>query len=267
METAKRDGSSNHLFDKRLEILKDISQHIQFDYHEDHRGAINLHLANGMTLVSGIRYDQFLMDSSGTISLAGFAGQGLNEVLAAGAQGKIATLLDFRRRILPEYTGKLDSLAISLASAVNAQHHLGFERGGNPGGDFFAPLTRALDMKVNIEDPERIAASATVNHDGENARKIAALGEKAQMGTATTYAQFWSALVAKVGSDTRQGQLLDDHRQLILNHLLQRREEVSGVSIDEEMMNLMKYQMGYNAAAQLVKTADELLESLIRLGS
>jgi flagellar hook-associated protein 1 FlgK len=57
----------------------------------------------------------------------------------------------------------------------------------------------------------------------------------------------------------------NDHQTAMLNNLINQRESISGVSIDEEMINLIKYQMGYNAAGKLVKTTNDMLDILMGL--
>ena len=68
-----------------------------------------------------------------------------------------------------------------------------------------------------------------------------------------------------MGSDVRTADLNFDHQSTMIQHLNSYREEVSGVSLDEEMVNLVKFQHAYNAAARLITTTDEMMETIISI--
>ena len=79
----------------------------------------------------------------------------------------------------------------------------------------------------------------------------------------STFTNYTSAMVSKIGEMTSGAKNADQYNQDTLTILQQQRESVSGVSIDEEMANLIKYQYAYQASAKLFTVADELLQSLL----
>jgi flagellar hook-associated protein 1 FlgK len=77
---------------------------------------------------------------------------------------------------------------------------------------------------------------------------------------------YYASIVGDMGRAVSDSKEALDYQTTILDNITTRRESVSGVSIDEEMINLMKYQMGYNAAGQLAKTVSEMLDTLMKIG-
>jgi flagellar hook-associated protein 1 FlgK len=80
-----------------------------------------------------------------------------------------------------------------------------------------------------------------------------------------TMDDFYNGLVSDVGRFAQQAKVNLDHQSSVSLQLSTYREEVSGVSMDEEMVNMVQFQSAYNAAAKLVSTVDELLEALIAM--
>jgi flagellar hook-associated protein 1 FlgK len=71
------------------------------------------------------------------------------------------------------------------------------------------------------------------------------------------------SLVATLGIDSQQADNYSDNQQIVVNQIINRRLSNSGVSIDEEMANLVKFQHAYNAAAKMIQTMSEIYETLI----
>jgi flagellar hook-associated protein 1 FlgK len=108
--------------------------------------------------------------------------------------------------------------------------------------------------------------------DNTTAAAIAALQTKA-VTTRTviegisrqTLGEYYSTLVAKAGSDTQSAKFNAEYQEALANDLRSRQESVSGVNLDEEMTNLIKFQHAYTAAAKLITTAESMLEVLLGL--
>jgi flagellar hook-associated protein 1 FlgK len=80
-----------------------------------------------------------------------------------------------------------------------------------------------------------------------------------------TFDDFVNSLVSGLGHDVRQADIYEQQQQSTMEYVENYRESVSGVSLDEEMINLVKYQTAYDAAAKLVTTANEMLDTLLGL--
>jgi flagellar hook-associated protein 1 FlgK len=84
-------------------------------------------------------------------------------------------------------------------------------------------------------------------------------------GGNATFQEFHSALVSGVGSAAESATQGASHQSDMLAQLETHRESISGVSLDEEMINLIQYQNAYQAASKLITVADELLDTVINM--
>lgn len=127
-------------------------------------------------------------------------------------------------------------------------------------------------------DPGRIAAGrvdgAFEGNEGDNANAAAIsalLTEKVlvstmwQKTTNQSLSEYYNSLVARVGSDTRTSKSNADYNKALNDDLETRVSAVSGVNLDEEMTNLIKFQHSYTAAAKLITTADQMLQTVLSL--
>ncbi len=119
-------------------------------------------------------------------------------------------------------------------------------------------------------DPSKLAASATIGGvpgDGSNALAVAGLKQTATMNGTTpptqTLDEFYQAMIDQVGLDTQQAINQVNSYELQVQTLENRKQEVSGVNIDEELIKMVKYQQVYNAAARMMVVMDEMLQSLL----
>ena len=114
-----------------------------------------------------------------------------------------------------------------------------------------------------------IAASDTsAGVPGNNVQAIAIAGLQHSLtmnGNSSTFEDYYNSLVSRVGGDMQNATAYFSHQTDMLVQLENRREEISGVSLDEEMINLVKFQTAYDAAAKLISTADELLQTVLNM--
>ena len=269
---AQDNGNSNILQDRRSELLKQLSGLVDMNYVEGRNGAVNVFLANGQPLILGTNiYSLDVTHPNGLIAVVYLNDQNdnLNQALSQGEKGKLAALLNTANTIVPDYKEKLNALAAAIIVEVNNRHQAGYDNDGNRGADFFTPATEARNFQVSAAvsfDVNKIAASASVNGDGDNALALGAIKDKAVMGGGTTSINdSYASLIGQIGRDVVYAKSSLDHQTSIMDQLSNRREATSGVSLDEEMMNLMKYQMAYNASGKLVTTANQMMDTLMGL--
>lgn len=181
--------------------------------------------------------------------------------------GELKAILDLRDTIVPKYQKALDTLARDLQDAVNAVHQRGFtlEEPPEHGGDFFVG-SGAKDLAVNPEilaNPMKIAASLSgAPGDGENALAIAQLRGKPII-SGSNPDDYYRGVISRLGVEREEAQRIAKNQDLLVQQLENRRESVSGVSLDEEMTNLIRYQYAYQAASILVRTIDEMLDTVV----
>ncbi|MGP0565438.1 MULTISPECIES: flagellar hook-associated protein FlgK [unclassified Nitrospina] len=139
--------------------------------------------------------------------------------------------------------------------------------------DFSTSASAASSMSVSttlLADSQKLAAGQNGTTDGDNALALAGLqtrgifsgiGFSSGSGT-VTFNDFYSGLLNNVGSGSRSAQTLAQQQEGIKLQLDIRRESVSGVSIDEEMINLIKFQQAFQASARMISIVDEMFDIL-----
>jgi len=160
------------------------------------------------------------------------------------------------------YLSKLDAVATSLIGSVNAAQASGYTLAGAQTAEPFFTGTDASNIAVNpnlVADPTLVAAAGQPNApgDGTNAFSVAGLRGNATIDGA------YQAFVVGVGSDSQDAQRATSNANVLVDALTNRRDSVMGVSIDEEMSNLVRFQRGYQASARALTTMDEMLDTLI----
>jgi flagellar hook-associated protein 1 FlgK len=169
------------------------------------------------------------------------------------------------------YLSSLDSLAQQIADAVNTAHQSGVDLNGNAGLALFTylPGSAATTLAVNPAiggDPRLVAAASAPGRPGDAtiAAQIAALRTQATFGAGTqTPADAYAAFIGRIGTDARQATELSANQALVVQQLQTRRESISGVSLDEEAADVMRFQQAYSASARVITAIDEMLDQLI----
>lgn len=271
-------GNANELRDKRDQLVRDLSKQIGVTYTENSDGTTDIKYADGgAALVTG--------STAGSFSLTTNAGTGLYDVnvtppggaaaLVTAATGQLGATVALRDTIIPGYLAQVDQLANTIASQTNTQHKLGFDAAGGAGIDFFDPAgTNAATFDINpaLTSTSQIAASgsALFAGDNSNALKLVQMQNVQTMppppGTpSATFNSFVSTLVSQVGLDVQSSKNTVTQDEAFTKQLTALRESNSGVSLDEELTNLVKYQRSYQASAKLITTATDMMDIVIGL--
>ena len=122
-------------------------------------------------------------------------------------------------------------------------------------------------------DGQKIAAGATTNGDGGNALLMADLQNGLVFNSVTwssesgsfTFDEYYNAVVSTIGIESFSAQAILRQQEGVMLQLNSRRESISGVSIDEEMIKMIKFQQAYNASARMISMVDEMLDTLNRM--
>lgn len=189
--------------------------------------------------------------------------------------GKLGALLETRDRTLSKVINRLDEMAYTIAKAVNEVHRQGFTRNGIKGVNFFEEpagrgaaaeyLTLSDAVKANVNN---IATAGIPHSPGDNRIAVAISGiQKLNIlneGQATLD-DFYNSMVADVGVTRHHTTQLLNQQKNIMTQLEKVRDQISGVSIDEETMNLMQFQHSFDASAKVIKVADEMLQTVLSL--
>lgn len=138
----------------------------------------------------------------------------------------------------------------------------------NAGDDFLIRPTRqgAADIAVALTDPAKIAAAADTAAlgDNTNALAMAAMQTQKLLGNGTeTYQAAFGKAVASVGVKTGEAQSNATAQEALLRRANDRVASISGVNLDEEAANLLKFQQAYQAAARVFSVANDVFQTLI----
>ena len=199
--------------------------------------------------------------------------------------GKILGLLEARDDVILSHLDSFDELAYRLVLEFNAIHRAGHGMGDNAeltGISFFNPLPSlagaAEGLSVNgalVEDSSLIAAASgdgtghsVGSGDGSNALRMAQLKQsKILKGRSASFNEFYESFIAALGAQGQRTRTMADNQRALMNQIDAQRQSVMGVNIDEEMMDIIKFQQAFNAIARYVTTIDEMLDVIVnRMG-
>jgi len=268
---------------QRLTLVKDLSTEVNCTYFEQD-GAMQVAINGSLSLVNGKDAGSIslLNDlSSGglmtvNLKLPGGASASTIDITSQVTGGRLGGALLDRNTTLNDRLDDLDELAYNIVTEVNELHSSGYGLDGTTGINFFAPLAtqagaaRNMAVDANIaNDLRRIAAAEqdpAVSGVGDNriVLRLAELqNEKTMTGGSQTFLQFYQGMVGSIG--VTAGQVNRDYeiQANLVNQLEIQRESVSGVNLDEEGANIIRYQRAFQASSKLIATADQLLETLM----
>jgi flagellar hook-associated protein 1 FlgK len=271
--------------DRRDQLVKDLGSKVNIKYAEGKSGELTITAGNTAVLVSGSsnctlqcvptghradkkegNFDIFYKNSETSTPF---------NVTRQLSGGEIGGLLDVRDEVVNRSLGQLDELAYTLATEVNKAHTEGFDRYDQTGTMFFvqpgtmkgAAQTLAVNKDIR-EDVNRISAAAQDQAPGDNriANIISALEYKQSLhGGTSTFDDYYSGMVGQIGIEAQRANSARDSQKDIVAQIKNIRESVSGVSLDEETTKMIEFQKSFDASARLIKTADEMMDTVLNL--
>lgn len=284
-----RGANANELRDQRELLVRQLSENVGITYLEDSDGSLNVSLSLGQPLVIGNKYAQLSLEpdaaNNGFYKIMATSPGGNTTVdistIAGGrgnTQGEMGGTLQVRDSLVNGFMADLDELAASLATEVNSLHAAGYGLNSSTGLNFFtAPATVAgysgiAGISLAITKTADIAAADTDPATGGtgnniNSRAIASVYDKvlATSGGNMTMEAFYNSLVGKVGVAVQDAERTSSLSEGIMKQLDNLRESQSGVSLDEELANLIKYQKAYEGAAKLINVGTEMMDTILGL--
>jgi len=254
---------------------------------ENPNGSVNV-AAQSQTIVTSnypVQFDIQTRNENGNL-VSDIISQVDGSVFQAN-NGKLGALIEARNTLIPYYRDRLNDLAKEIIDNVNTIHQNGVGLKGTSteipkDNSFFQGTdasTIALDFAIqydlnNIAAAERVDTElesgviVTSGSPGDNtiALEIADLKQKLILNNGTeSLIDFFNAIVSEIGNETKRVSDSVNNQNLMIEQFTNLRDSVSGVSLDEEYVNLIKYQRGYEASAKLITTVDEMFETLINM--
>lgn len=266
--------NANEYRDQRDLALQNLSKLIDNESFEDGQGNLTITVGSGKPLVEGVKKwdlstegisgvsDIFWTDSSGNKT----------NITSSIAGGELKGYIESRDVIIEGYKNSLNDLAENIVIEVNNVHSIGVALDGNSGYNFFTAGTDASNISVDsriVGDVNLIAAAGAgedVPGGNQTALALAELQNSLTMSSNTaTFDDHYNAMIGDIGHDVYTAEMNSEHETAMLQYLENYRDERSGVSLDEEMVNLVKHQHAYSAAAKLITTVDEMMETILTL--
>lgn len=276
-------AEANDLRDQRDLALKKLAGYMDISTHLDKDGGVNVDIKGVGPLISGPTVEKFSVyrspkdvdgkpENSFSVKFSGSASDDVSHTLKGG---KLGGLLEVRDQTLSSIMSRLDEMASTITESVNAIHREGVNRYGTKGVDFFKSLggkeRAAQNMALSdavANDANLIAAGAMPDSPGDN-RVAVAISQLQNMrvmdGGNATIDSYYNGLVADVGvvAGRNRGALIQQKDMSM--QLDKMREQIAGVSMDEETANLLQFQRAFDASAKVISVADQCLETVLNL--
>ena len=263
----------NSLLDERDELLRKLSEYIGVDTIKNPDSQVTV-LINGQAIVVDSQSFELKAElgSDGKMHIIWDNSEDITDKIIK-KESRLSALLETRDYILPEYISKLDNFATQLADKINYQHSQGYDLDGNKGGDFFKidATDPAGSIDIAIDDPKKIAAaleSATIPSDNRNALAIISIrDQKIDELKGMSIDDYYNHIMTDIGTirDLNKGFLELQNR--IVENAQQHFDSISGVNLDEEAANVIKFQYMYTASARLISVASKITEVIINMGA
>ena len=189
--------------------------------------------------------------------------------------GRVTGLLDAVNKDIPNLQDELNTIVYTLVTEVNELHRAGFGLGKEDDGhNFFQPiadsdLPAALQFRVDdtiMEDTAFIAAAAAVSEpgNGEMALEIARLRDFREEGrlNGASISEYYRAVITSMGVEAQESERMVEVFGKTLSQVVELHQSISGVNLDEEMLNMVQFQHSWHAAARYLNFVDQMLSML-----
>ncbi|HTV16404.1 MAG TPA: flagellar hook-associated protein FlgK [Acidobacteriaceae bacterium] len=266
--TAQSDNGGT-IEDQRDQLVQQLSTLTGISVTQSSSGEV-ITTGNGTPLVMGGQSFS-LQTTTGSDGFQQVLDANGNNITSSLQGGQLGGAIHVRDQVIPGYLNTLNSLASQFATAFNAAQASGYASTGSKGQAFFSipsgTAGAAAGMSVALTDPSQIAISSdgSSGSNGNVANLQAALTNALPSGT--TPANAYAGLVFQVGNDTSNASAQSTALGQSALQLTDQQSSVSGVSIDEESTNLIRYQTAYEAAARIVSTIQALSTVTLDMGS
>jgi flagellar hook-associated protein 1 FlgK len=263
---------ANDLRDLRYQALEDLSAYIGISYSEEADGSLTVTTTDGGTtydLVSGGQYGGlgYYTDSNGDphIRYLGVGGDPATpgdwtspatNSLTGGSLDGLLTVWNkaFSTTNSSSYISDLNTFAANLVAAVNDAYDI------THANSVFDPTsTDASNISVDpgfrsaTFDPANAVAIAELQNTG-----LSPLGNR-------TLGEYLATIQHQIGADLQDASSRADFQKSLLSELQALQQSASGVNIDEEMINLIKYEQVYQAASKVISTTRDLMDTLMQM--
>lgn len=274
---SNRAGQALSLRDQRQGVLEDLSQLMQVKVEEipDSSGQIRVYVPTvggaspQLDLVERGRFESISFVDSSASNASPLFVVGDDEIQIEVKSGAIQGALTARDGAIAEYRRGLDGLAKELVTQINGLYNSGtspndtnfFEDTGDAAEFTAAGITLATGLNSSTL---RTSNDSTDLGDNTLILAIAELGDERLAGIGNRdLATFYRSIVTNLGESVAKVDARLEDENIVFEMLKQQQEAVSGVSLDEEMTDMMKYQRAFEATGKLIRAIDEMLDVIV----
>ena len=289
IRTSRAGGAEpNDLLDARQKAVDRLAELTGVAPVATSEGDVSLFLPGGAALVSGLQASGFATSAApfsptnpyaeGHLTLSLRGANGAAQAFT-GVGGELGGLLDARDGALQTAVQSVDTLAYDLAVQVNGVHAAGFGLDGTTGDPLFtvggasaAGYARTMDVNAALlADPRRLAAALAATSptsaapgDAGNLQRLIKT-ESAALSNGLDATAGLAKLTSAFGAAASSATALASHEPGLRENLVQLRESASGVSIDEELIELQKAQKAFEAISKVIQASTEMFDTLLAL--
>ena len=289
------------LRDQRDTQLRELSESFKINTYLDNKNNFIVNAAGVGTLVAGTQIQELaasgISKEDSSNNMAGsveiyLKNKPSHPITTKFKGGKLASMLQVRNTDITNLRERVDTIAYEFTNTVNAIHRRGFasrkvnvdeagiadtfdNKGAVTGINFFAELNgvenaaHAISLSNAVKsDLSNIVTAVNPNSPGDNRIAVAVSKlqhERVMAGGTATLEEYYLQTIGKVGLEANKANLDAEQFEGILTQLQGLKERTSGVSIDEETANMVRYQHAYQASAKVMQTADEMFRTVLAL--
>lgn len=267
MANAGTSRNSSDLQDQMNNAISQLSNLVNVKVVTDSNGVMNVTAGGAVLVAAGSAFKFSMTQTSSGITV----GRSDSSVPATISSGELAGLMNSYDTQIPAYSSQLDTIASTFAKTINTFNNAGYTLSTNgkqvtQGGDFFQGTTAGtIQVSQNIiSNLNNIAASSSgAPGDGQNAAAMGNVLNAPVMSNGQSIINAYEALVNQVGTDSQTANNNVQTIQLQQNQMQAFQSSISGVSLNQELTNMIQYQHSFEAAAKVITTADAMYQTII----
>jgi len=265
------EGSANEVRDSLQDSMEQLSRYADINTTTNDNGELSLFLNGHEMITDNVMTNAVQLTEDSSTGL--YFMKDLNHGNKIDPEvGYIKGMIDVRDESVKDLRSEIDTLASQLITEVNALHQTGYDLDGvNDSGSGFFEGSGAADIKVNetiSDNPRKLQGSSSGAEASNNdiLRSIANLGSSAIAGlNSVAFSEYYGNTVSRFGQDVALTTSQLNDQKTVERMLTKQRESIMGVSIDEEVANLVVYQRAFQASAKLLTVMDRLMEDVLNM--
>jgi len=264
-ESSIMGNTANDLLDSRDKSVEELSKLVDVNVIYDNYNVANVSIGGVYAVGRLSKIELKTVEEDGKLLIK--TKDGTTPVSVSG--GELASMQKSYNKDIKSYEKQIDDVLKSVYDEVNNLHVTAYSNTVPPetGIKFFSNYTSGK-LEINseiVKDVNKIAVSAD-GTDGNNeiAKKIALLKTK-ELASGLTISDTYSNLVSAIGYEKVLQDQNAESFDLVISQLQEQKSNYSGVSLDEEMADVLNFQKSYDASAKLIGIANQMLETLINM--